>query len=115
MFKNCQEWRRTVEGVGMDELYKSIDPFDYPEREAVFDCWPMWFHKTDKRGRPINVHVFGGMDLNKLYKTCTPERHWQTVLVNAESLVREVLPASTRAARKPVGTTLVIADLKGFG
>jgi hypothetical protein len=28
MFANCQEWRATVEGVGIDELYKQIDPFD---------------------------------------------------------------------------------------
>jgi len=55
------------------------------------------------------------MDLTKLYKVCSPERHWETVLVNAESLTREVLPASARAAGKPVGNTLVIVDLKGFG
>ncbi|KAG6878089.1 hypothetical protein C0993_012416 [Termitomyces sp. T159_Od127] len=46
MLKDCQDWRRTVEGVGIDELYRRIDPFDYPEREAVFQCWPMWFHKV---------------------------------------------------------------------
>jgi hypothetical protein len=28
MIQDCQEWRRTVEGVGIDELYKRIDPFD---------------------------------------------------------------------------------------
>jgi len=64
MFEECQNWRSTVEGVGIDELYRRIDPFDvspllpqaslsiplplshicrqYPEREAVFDCWPLW-------------------------------------------------------------------------
>ncbi|KAF8158167.1 CRAL-TRIO domain-containing protein [Crassisporium funariophilum] len=115
MLKDCQHWRKTVEGVGIDELYRRIDPFDYPEREAVFDCWPMWFHKTDKQGRPLNIHFFGGMDLNKLYKSCTPEKHWQTVIVNAESLAREVLPAAARKAGKPIGTCLVIVDLQGFG
>ena len=28
MFADCQEWRRTVEGVGIDELYRTLDPFD---------------------------------------------------------------------------------------
>lgn len=28
MIKDCQEWRRTVEGIGIDELYRQIDPFD---------------------------------------------------------------------------------------
>ncbi|KAG5648433.1 hypothetical protein DXG03_005007 [Asterophora parasitica] len=115
MIKDCQDWRRTVEGVGIDELYRRIDPFDYPEREAVFDCWPMWFHKTDKKGRPLNIHYFSGMNLPKLYKECTPEKHWQTVLVNCESLPREILPAASRKAGKPIGTVFVIVDLKGFG
>ncbi|EEB90200.1 hypothetical protein MPER_11624, partial [Moniliophthora perniciosa FA553] len=26
MFADAQQWRKTVEGVGIDELYKQIDP-----------------------------------------------------------------------------------------
>jgi hypothetical protein len=115
MFKDCQQWRKTVEGVGIDELYKRIDPFDFPEREVMFDCWPMWYHKTDKQGRPLNIQIFGNVDLSKLYTRCTPERHWQTLLVNAESLSREVLPAARRKAGKEVGGAMFILDLQGFG
>jgi len=115
MLSDCQEWRKSVEGVGVDELYQEIDPFDYPERQAVFECWPMWFHKTDKKGRPLNVHYFGNMDLPKLYEVCTPERHWKSVLVNCESLTREVLPAASREAGRHIGTVFVIVDLQGFG
>ncbi|OBZ71313.1 Sec14 cytosolic factor [Grifola frondosa] len=46
MWKNCQQWRETVEGVGIDELYRQTDPYDYPEREHVFQCWPLYFHKV---------------------------------------------------------------------
>jgi hypothetical protein len=28
MIRDCQEWRKTVEDVGIDELYRRIDPFD---------------------------------------------------------------------------------------
>ncbi|KAG6827834.1 hypothetical protein H0H93_015287, partial [Arthromyces matolae] len=28
MLIDCQHWRQTVEGVGIDELYRRIDPFD---------------------------------------------------------------------------------------
>ena len=74
MWKNCQHWRSTVEDVGIDALYREIDPFDvrlripsynrsfghyllqYPEREHVFDCWPLYFHKVFpahyERGNP---------------------------------------------------------------
>ncbi|KZP33543.1 CRAL/TRIO domain-containing protein [Athelia psychrophila] len=114
MWKDCQHWRSTVEGVGVDQLYRTLDPFDYPERDKVFKSWPMWFHKTDKTGRPLNVHFFGGMNMPELYKHVSPERHWQTVVVNCESLTREILPAASRAAGRTVDTCFVIVDLKGF-
>lgn len=28
MFEDCQNWRKSVEGVGIDELYTRIDPWD---------------------------------------------------------------------------------------
>ena len=42
MLRNCQEWRKTVEGVGIDELYKNIDPWDVgaiisPPRNCLFN------------------------------------------------------------------------------
>ncbi|KAH8825298.1 CRAL-TRIO domain-containing protein [Flagelloscypha sp. PMI_526] len=115
MFSSCQRWRNTVEGIGIDKLYEEMDPLDYPERKAVFDCWPLWFHHTDKQGRPLNIHFFGDLDLPKLYKSCTPNQHWKSILVNAESLTREMLPAASRKAGKPITSVLVLVDLKGFG
>ncbi|KAJ7288353.1 CRAL-TRIO domain-containing protein [Mycena rebaudengoi] len=114
MLADAQKWRKTVNGTGIDKLYTEIDPFDYEEREEVFACWPLYFHKTDKKGRPVNVHTLGNVDFPKLYQTCSPERHWKTVLVNAECLSREVLPACSRLASRPISTVLVIVDLKGF-
>ncbi|KAH9854652.1 CRAL/TRIO domain-containing protein [Lenzites betulinus] len=115
MWKNCQHWRNTVEGVGIDELYRQIDPFDYPEREHVFNCWPLYFHKVDKKGRPLNFHHLGGINLTKLQKNMTLERFWQTVIVSSELLPREILPAANAAADKPISGTFVIVDLSGFG
>ncbi|KAL0578634.1 hypothetical protein V5O48_003377 [Marasmius crinis-equi] len=114
MIREAQHWRKTVEGVGIDELYNQIDPFDYPERKAVFECWPMWFHKTDKLGRPLNVHYLGAMNVKKLYSACSPERHWQTVLANAESLTREVIPAAVRVHGESAKSVFVVVDLDGF-
>jgi hypothetical protein len=63
----------------------------------------------------VNIEFFGGLNLPQLYKHITPEKHWETIIVNAESLPREVLPAASRAAGKHIGQGLVIVDLKGFG
>lgn len=42
MVINCQEWRKTVEGVGIDALYDQIDPLDASfyiiYRVVVYSC-----------------------------------------------------------------------------
>ncbi|TDL22200.1 CRAL/TRIO domain-containing protein [Rickenella mellea] len=115
MLVNCIAWRKSVCDVGIDELYRKIDPYGYPERNAVFEHWPIWYHKTDKKGRPLNIESFGSIDVNALHEVISPERHWETLVVTAESLVREVLPASSYAAGRVVDDVFVIVDLKGFG
>ncbi|KAF8510071.1 CRAL-TRIO domain-containing protein [Hysterangium stoloniferum] len=111
MFEKCQDWRKNVEGVGLDALYEEIDPFDYPERNTVFKYWPLLFHK---KGRPINIQWFGQFDLNALYKEVTPERQWKAFLVNCDALTREILPECTKVKGETVNTIYGIIDLKGF-
>ncbi|KAH0831940.1 CRAL-TRIO domain-containing protein [Lanmaoa asiatica] len=115
MMMNCQHWRQTVSGIGIDELNNRMDPFDYPGRDEVFKSWSMYFHKTDKKGRPVNVQFFGGLNLPELYKHVTPEKLVESIIVNADALTREVLPAASRAAGRHVHQSLVIVDLKDFG
>lgn len=169
MIKNCQHWRETVSGIGIDELNNRMDPFDvsskrceilvtfdrlwfkYPGREEVFKSWSMYFHKVrssfhykhfglinisvtdrqgqrniismyaeavpyiEQKGRPVNIQFFGGLNLPELYKHVTPEKLVESIIVNADALPREVLPAASRAAGHRVEQSLVIVDLKGFG
>ncbi|CAH7687370.1 CRAL-TRIO domain-containing protein [Phakopsora pachyrhizi] len=93
MITQCLQWRNQVEGVGIDHLYREIDPFDYPKRYEVFKYWPMYYHRIDKLGRPISIQRFGALDLNKLYEVIDKETHFKTLIVNCEALTREVLPA----------------------
>lgn len=32
MIKNAQHWRKTVGGIGIDELYKTLDLYDVSDR-----------------------------------------------------------------------------------
>ncbi|KAI6014866.1 CRAL-TRIO domain-containing protein [Pisolithus microcarpus] len=115
MIKGAQQWRRTVAGVGVDELYNQLDVFDYPGREQVFRSWSMFFHKTDKMGRPLNIEFLGGCDLTELYKHITPDKHWETIVTTTETLARKIIPTASRAAGHDVGGVFIIVDLKGFG
>ncbi|KAG6376972.1 CRAL-TRIO domain-containing protein [Boletus reticuloceps] len=131
MIQNCQHWRKTVSGIGIDELYNRMDPFDYPGREHVFNSWSMSFHKTrsaehsinmhravpyvEQKGRPVNIQSFEGLNLPELYKHVAPETVVESVVVNGDALPREVFPAASRAAGRRIEQSLVIVDLKGFG
>ena len=52
--------------------------------------------------------------MNELFKGITPERHWQSIVVNAESLIAEVLPAVSAERGQHIEQVMVIIDLKGF-
>lgn len=47
MFRDCQHWRKTVEGVGLDELYRTLDPFDVriPKPYCFGGNWK-WINST---------------------------------------------------------------------
>ncbi|KZT64683.1 CRAL/TRIO domain-containing protein [Daedalea quercina L-15889] len=97
MWTKCQEWRKT-----------------FPERREVFDYWPMWFHKTDKDGRPVSIQHYGAVNIPELYKHITPERFWWYIITMADSIPREIIPAASRAAGRQVDGTFLIVDLKGY-
>ena len=67
-----------------------------------------------QQGRPINVHKLGHIDLDELYKIVTPEKHWEIVVVSAESATREVFPACSKANGHLTNRALVIVDLEGL-
>ena len=67
-----------------------------------------------KFGRPLNIQAFGSINLTELFKGISPERHWQSIVTNAESLVAEVLPAVSTARGEHIEQVMVIIDLKGF-
>lgn len=70
---------------------------------------------VEQKGRPVNIQFFGGLNLPELYKHVTPEKLVESIIVNADALAREVLPAASRAAGRHIEQSLVIVDLKGFG
>ncbi|KZT35189.1 CRAL/TRIO domain-containing protein [Sistotremastrum suecicum HHB10207 ss-3] len=114
MISACQLWRKSVEGKGIDALYREMDPFDFPQRDIVFTYWSMYYHNVDKTGRPINIQHLGSINLPALYEHVTPEKHWRSIFLTAEGLMREILPAASRKAGRHINNGLCIVDLKGF-
>jgi hypothetical protein len=67
-----------------------------------------------QHGRPVNIQSFGQVDLTQLYKHVSPDLHWETIMVNGEALICEVLPACSAAVDKTIEHSIIIIDLKGF-
>ena len=65
----------------------------YPERDSVFDCWPMWYHKVGTCN--ISLHLSQGPNVrlldrqgNKLFK------RWQSVYASSKFSARQALEHS---------------------
>jgi hypothetical protein len=70
---------------------------------------------VEQKGRPVNIEFFGGLNLPELYKHITPEKLVESIIVTADALTREVLPAASRAAGRHIEQSVVIVNLEGFG
>lgn len=70
---------------------------------------------VEQKGRPVHIEHFGGLNLPELYKHVTPEKLVESIIVTADSLTREVLPAASRAAGRRIEQSVVIVDLQDFG
>ncbi|EEB08586.1 sec14 cytosolic factor family Sec14 [Schizosaccharomyces japonicus yFS275] len=109
MFTNCEKWRTEF---GVDDLVKN---FKYEEKEAVFQYYPQFYHKTDKEGRPVYIEQLGKIDLKKMYQITTQERMLQNLVYEYEVLAEERFPACSRMSGGLIETSCTIMDLKGVG
>jgi hypothetical protein len=55
MILDCIQWRRTVEDVGIEELYRSIDPFDVRSAPSLLHSFSL---RLSKRIYLTSVVVF---------------------------------------------------------
>jgi hypothetical protein len=112
MFIDCEKWRSTYAGVGVEELVRT---FDYKERPEVFKYYPQYYHKTDKDGRPVYIEQLGNVDLTALRKITTEERMVQNLVCEYEKMADPRLPACSRKSGYLLETSCSILDLKGVG
>ncbi|TID14263.1 CRAL-TRIO domain-containing protein [Venturia nashicola] len=112
MFVDCENWRKTFGGKGVNDLTQN---FVYTEKPQVFEFYPQYYHKTDKDGRPVYIEQLGKIDLNKLAKITTDDRMLQNLVVEYEKLADPRLPACSRKSGVLLETCCTIMDAKGVG
>jgi hypothetical protein len=107
MFLDYLAWR--IE-ANVDETVKS---YVFPEAKAVAALYPRFYHKTDRRGRPIYIEQLGFLNVNKLFGISTPERIIQAYVREYEKVLAYRFPACSTKAGHHIEQGCTILDLKG--
>ncbi|SNX86032.1 related to SEC14 -phosphatidylinositol/phosphatidylcholine transfer protein [Melanopsichium pennsylvanicum] len=110
MYLKAEAWKKEIH---LDALVKD---FVFSERDQVASHgWCMYFHGTDKLGRPIFIQDLGNMDCTAVFKTTTPERVIQNFAVTLELAVRHRYEACSVSSGRWVDDNFMVVNLAGLG
>uniref|UniRef100_A0A0E0I030 CRAL-TRIO domain-containing protein n=1 Tax=Oryza nivara TaxID=4536 RepID=A0A0E0I030_ORYNI len=109
MFLNMLKWR---EECAVDAIAKD---FKFEEYDAVKRCYPHGFHGVDRFGRPLYIERIGLVDLNKLMQVSSTDRYVKYHISEQEKTLSLRYPACSLVAKKHIGSTTAIFDVKGLG
>ncbi|GAK65574.1 sec14 cytosolic factor [Moesziomyces antarcticus] len=110
MYLKAEAWKKEI------KLDRLVREFDFAERDEVASHgWSMYFHKTDRLGRPIFIQDLGNMDVTKVFQITTPERVIENFAVTLELAVRHRYEACTVASGRWVDDNMMVVNLAGLG
>lgn len=110
MYLKAEAWKKEIQ---LDHL---ISTFSFSERDIVASHgWSMYFHKTDKLGRPIFIQDLGNMDVTSVFRNTTPERVIQNFAVTLELAVRHRYEACTISSGRWIDDNYMVVNLAGLG
>eukprot|EP01026_Neomeris_dumetosa_P076895 TRINITY_DN827_c0_g2_i1.p1 TRINITY_DN827_c0_g2~~TRINITY_DN827_c0_g2_i1.p1 ORF type:complete len:298 (-),score=30.06 TRINITY_DN827_c0_g2_i1:111-1004(-) len=110
-YLNMVQWRKEQDVDAM----LGDNGFSYPELSEVKACYPHFYHKMDKFGRPVYVERLGMLNPSKLLKITSMKRFVTYHIWCWERLKKDKFTACTKLQGRPIFTTCVILDLKDVG
>lgn len=75
--------------------------------------YPHFYHKIDKKGRPIYIERLGHLKIDEVFKLTTEERLIKHYIQSYETLMRLRFPACSAIAGQRIEQGLNILDLTG--
>lgn len=110
MYLKAEAWKKEI------ELDRLVQEFEFEERDAVAaHGWCMYFHKTDRLGRPIFIQDLGNMNCTEVFRKTTPERVIQNFAVTLELAVRHRYEPCSVASGRWVDDNMMVVNLAGLG
>lgn len=103
MFNTFMKWRvdNDVDNILEVQLFSLSflkQTFKYDEIDAVQAVYPHFYHKIDKKGRPIYIERLGLLKIDELFKLTTEERLVKHYIISYETLMRLRFPACSAIA-----------------
>lgn len=75
--------------------------------------YPHYYHRTDKKGRPVYIERLGLLKIDEVFKITTEERLIKHYIQSYETLMRLRFPACSAIAGVRIEQGLNILDLTG--
>ena len=107
MFLDYVAWKVETK---VDEIVKT---FAFPEAKEVSALYPRFYHKTDKKGRPVYIEQLGFLDVKKLFTVSSAERILQAYVREYEKVITYRFPACSIKMDRHIEQGCTILDLKG--
>jgi hypothetical protein len=108
MFQDHINWRAAQ---SIDDITSS---WQFPEAEKVAEIYPQFYHKVDKKGRPLYIERLGTLDVPKLWTVTTEERMMRNFAWSFEVLFAFKYPACSAVAGHRIEQTFSLLDMTGF-
>lgn len=110
MYLRAEKWKSSVK---LDQL---CTEWCFEERDVVAKHgWRMYFHKTDRLGRPIFIQDLSNLDPDKVFTHTSPDRIVQNFAVTLEEAVRYRYLACTMSQGHLVDDNFMVLNVAGLG
>lgn len=110
MYVNAEKWKESI------NLERLCCEFEFEERDIVAKHgWRMYFHKTDRLGRPIFIQDLSNLDPDKVFKYTSPDRIVRNFAVTLEKAVRHRYHACTHHQGHLVDDNFMVLNVAGLG
>ncbi|WFC98983.1 hypothetical protein MYAM1_001717 [Malassezia yamatoensis] len=110
MYSNAEKWKESIQ---LEKLYRE---FQFEERDLVAKHgWRMYFHKTDRLGRPIFVQDLSNLQPEKVFSHTSQDRIIQNFAVTLEHAVRHRYDACTESQGHLVDDNYMVLNVAGLG
>ena len=114
MYAKAHAWKFDPSGLNLEGKLQDGWVFE-KEEEVARSGWRMYFHKTDKMGRPIFVQDLSNIDATAIFNLVQPEDIIEKFAVVLEEAMRYRYMHSSLAASRTIEDNFMILNVDGLG